>query len=138
MAQLIADILIQDRRTLQGTAPTVFTRNADPLWRVPTRSYALLGALQTTSQDGRVAPAPIYISTDDPFCLVAVGLQGSGKSHTVATAVEGCILSCDSVAIQNHPNATVISHYDSNVHSICELATIVRANPLVGRHTGTR
>lgn len=34
----------------------------------------------------------IYLNTTNPFAMVAVGLQGSGKSHTIASIVEACML----------------------------------------------
>lgn len=35
---------------------------------------------------------PVYLNTCDPFTGVLVGVQGSGKSYTMASIVEACML----------------------------------------------
>lgn len=37
------------------------------------------------------AAKPIYLNTSDPFCLVAIGLQGPGRDLTIAAVIEGCV-----------------------------------------------
>jgi hypothetical protein len=34
----------------------------------------------------------VHLNTHEPFCLVAVGVQGGGKSHSLACVLEACLL----------------------------------------------
>jgi hypothetical protein len=48
--------------------------------------YGLLGKLQT-----RQKPS-VYLNTYNPFCFVSLGVQGSGKSHSLSVVLENCVL----------------------------------------------
>ena len=65
----------------------------------------------------------IYLNTHEPFCLVTVGVQGSGKSHTLATVLEGCLIQfpVKSVCRLEKPMTTLVLHYDESVTSRCEV-----------------
>lgn len=93
------------------------------------QQWGLLGRL--TDHNKR----PVYMNTEDPFCLIAVGVQGAGKSHTVATVVENCVLS-SSIAQQHEPIATLVMHYDQDPASYCELITLTMPNPKLAAKTG--
>ncbi|KAJ3075487.1 hypothetical protein HDU98_007985 [Podochytrium sp. JEL0797] len=55
---------------------------------------ALIGvALQDNGADKSDNPQEVYLSVHEPFCLVALGIQGSGKSHTMSVILESCLLS---------------------------------------------
>jgi hypothetical protein len=55
---------------------------------------ALLGRLQPDEDHLECCnpQAPVYLNTHEPFCLAAVGVQGAGKSHTLACILESCLL----------------------------------------------
>ena len=65
----------------------------------------------------------VYLNTHEPFCLVTVGVQGSGKSHTLATVLEGCLIPFPekSVCRLDKPMTTLVLHYDESVTSRCEV-----------------
>ena len=47
------------------------------------------------TEDDKVNPDEhLYLNTQDPFCMVCVGVQGAGKSHTMNVALENCMMSC--------------------------------------------
>ena len=73
---------------------------------------------QVQEQDQKV-----YLNTHEPFCLVTVGVQGSGKSHTLATVLEGCLIQfpVKSVCRLEKPMTTLVLHYDENETSRCEV-----------------
>lgn len=73
-----------------------------------------------------------YLNTHEPFSMITVGVQGSGKSHTLACVLESCILVPDEPnQIQlRQPLSTVVFHYDTNVASICEATGLIAtSNP---------
>jgi hypothetical protein len=82
------------------------------------KQWGLLGALDYSSSK------PVYMNTNEPFCMVAVGAQSSDKTHTVAAVVENCVLSHASIAQQHEPMAVLILHYDSDPSNSCELAAL--------------
>ena len=49
---------------------------------------SLLGSMTSLDFFGE----PVYVNVSEPFALVAVGVQGSGKSHTTAVVIENCLL----------------------------------------------
>jgi hypothetical protein len=66
----------------------------------------------------------IFLNTHEPFCMVTVGVQGAGKSHTTAAALEGCLIQHDllSDVIRLHkPMAALVLHYDSSPSTYCEV-----------------
>ena len=48
--------------------------------------YGLLGRLRTSQKPS------VYLNTYDPFCFVTLGVQGSGKSHSLSVVLENCVL----------------------------------------------
>ena len=106
------------------------------------REAALLGTLATvssTAADTRVRRAlysdvdtvePLYLNTHEPFCLCTIGVQGSGKSHTMGVVLESCLLPCDRPTDQplvrlQRPMTALVLHYDQNVTSICEATGLI-------------
>ena len=67
----------------------------------------------------------VYLNTHEPFCLVTVGVQGAGKSHTLATILEGCLIPFPENNINrlNKPMTTLVLHYDESSTSRCEVIT---------------
>ena len=79
-------------------------------------NYGFLG--RTTSGDS------IYLNTQAPFCLVALGVQGAGKSHSVATVIENCMLRSDDYIRSDRPTSTIVFHYDQSEYNFCEAVTL--------------
>jgi hypothetical protein len=74
----------------------------------------LLGHLQSAKQD------QVFINVTDPFCLITVGVQGSGKSHTTACILESCLLPFPPVVNAHQPMAVLVCHYDQSEVNCCE------------------
>ena len=66
----------------------------------------------------------IYLNVSEPFCLIATGVQGSGKSHTVGVTLENCILPFPygdpHIVNLNTPMAALLFHYDQSENNFCE------------------
>ena len=81
----------------------------------------------------RVDSAALYLNVSAPFCLVAVGMQGAGKSHTVASVLEACVLplppSMASIVKLKTPMAALVFHYDQNETNMCEATGLLYRAP---------
>ena len=72
-----------------------------------------------------IANSSIYLNVHSPFCAVITGVQGSGKSHTMAVMLENCLLPCSLpptsplVKLQQ-PLSALVLHYDRVDTNICE------------------
>ncbi|KAJ3314385.1 hypothetical protein HDV04_000347 [Boothiomyces sp. JEL0838] len=71
----------------------------------------------------------IFLNTGSPFCLVAVGVQGAGKSHSVATIIENCMLNVPEYVHNQASPATLVFHYDQDVANMCEAVTLTSRRP---------
>ncbi|RKO84697.1 hypothetical protein BDK51DRAFT_27911, partial [Blyttiomyces helicus] len=69
----------------------------------------------------------VYLNTNAPFCLVAVGVQGAGKSHSISTVMENCLLHHPPVSRADTPCATIVFHYDTDQGNYCQAATLTSA-----------
>lgn len=80
------------------------------------------------AQFGRLQPSSkpdgdwVYLNTHEPFCGVAVGVQGAGKSYTTNVVIENCVLQT------KHPLSVLVCHFDENPDTRCE-ATAMTASP---------
>ena len=81
------------------------------------------------------AAAEVYLNTHEPFCLAAVGMQGGGKSHTMACVLESCLVPFPEhgVVRLRQPMATLVLHYDQNVTSVCEATGLISPLPGLAR-----
>ena len=84
------------------------------------------------------AVEPLYLNTHEPFCLCTVGVQGSGKSHTMGVVLESCLLPCDRPTDQplvrlQRPMTALVLHFDQNVTSICEATGLIEPDPQLRR-----
>lgn len=70
-------------------------------------------------------PTALFLNTHEPFCLVTVGVQGGGKSHTLATVLEGCLIPCSPVVKLRSAMTAMVLHYDQNPNSVCEATGII-------------
>lgn len=80
----------------------------------------------------------LFLNVHAPFALVAVGVQGSGKSHTLACVVENCLLRAPFPATRplttlERPMAVLALHYGHDgqrgVSAVCEIAGVVAPSP---------
>lgn len=86
------------------------------------------------------------MDTHSPFCLVAVGVQGAGKSHTLGVVAEAVLVGgpgegdvpgaarpvLDSVCRLSAPMCTLVFHYDTDPLTQCELVGLVSPSRRVG------
>ena len=68
----------------------------------------------------------VFLNTHEPFCMVTVGSQGGGKSHTLATVLEGCLIPfCgNDVCRLKKPMTTLVLYYDESASTLCEVVTL--------------
>lgn len=69
-----------------------------------------------------------YLNVNEPFCFIATGIQGSGKSHTVAVIIENCLLQCRPMMELRKPLAALVLHYDQ-AKTECEAIGLGRTAP---------
>eukprot|EP00124_Ichthyophonus_hoferi_P002350 Ihof_evm4s156 gene=Ihof_evmTU4s156 len=79
-------------------------------------------------QDDNQENELFFLNTQEPFCAVAVGAQGSGKSHTLLTIIENCMLHCAPVTSVPTPTSTLVFHYDTDPNTICEATSLGSPN----------
>jgi hypothetical protein len=75
--------------------------------------------------------SPVFINTREPFCVIALGVQGSGKSHTAAAIAESCLLPFHFPAGKPlvklpKPMAALALHFGKHDDDLCELAGLLR------------
>jgi hypothetical protein len=83
------------------------------------------GLLGATQDHGQI----VYLNTHEPFCLVTVGVQGAGKSHTFCTILENCLVPLDNVIRLAAPHAALVFHFDQCQDNICEATGLAAPRP---------
>lgn len=97
------------------------------------QQYGLLGKVLGVSP-----PQAVFLSTKSPFTSVLVGVQGGGKSHTLCTVLENCLINTPVAhgarLIKVNPMLALVLHYDQNQSEICEATGLVEpsARPIFG------
>eukprot|EP00978_Attheya_sp_CCMP212_P001742 scaffold3574_cov49-Attheya_sp.AAC.6 len=89
------------------------------------RETSVLGHLSSPNEEN--FGEPVFLNTHEPFCLSAIGVQGSGKSHTLACVLESCLVSSGTegtICLQK-PMTALVLHYDQNTTSVCEAAGLL-------------
>eukprot|EP01127_Copromyxa_protea_P000337 TRINITY_DN10276_c0_g1_i1.p1 TRINITY_DN10276_c0_g1~~TRINITY_DN10276_c0_g1_i1.p1 ORF type:complete len:419 (-),score=71.14 TRINITY_DN10276_c0_g1_i1:78-1274(-) len=86
--------------------------------------------------------ADVYLNTNEPFCLAAIGVQGAGKSHTLAVVLESCLVPCPFPKSQplirlHRPMTALVLHYDQNVTSVCEATGLISPLPELLKLSGS-
>lgn len=76
---------------------------------------------------------PVALNLEEPFCLVATGVQGSGKSHTIGTIVESCLMQMPPHINLRTPMSALVLHYDQAAVNPCECASLMRLKDDVRR-----
>ena len=107
---------------------------ADAAGAVAFPSASLLGVME----DCASADARVFLNTHQPFCLVTMGVQGGGKSHTMACVLEACLLPCAHVDVVRltAPMAALVLHYDTSPAAIIESTGLLWPAPAVQRLLG--
>jgi OST-HTH/LOTUS domain len=75
-----------------------------------------------------ITPA-VFLNTNEPFCLTAIGVQGAGKSHTLACVLESCLIPAMDVVRLSNPMTALVLHYDQTTTSVCEAAGLLSPSP---------
>ena len=77
----------------------------------------------------------VYLNTNEPFCLATVGVQGGGKSHTLACVLEACLVPLPQAGVVRlrSPMAALVLHYDHNPASVCEATGLGAPDPALAR-----
>jgi len=78
----------------------------------------------------------IYMNSRDPFCLVSVGAQGTGKSHTLSCILENCLIELpqkDSMKCPP-PTTALILYFGNSDASICKTVGLVNTDPKLCRY----
>ena len=90
--------------------------------------------------DGEPDALPVTLNTHEPFVMVALGVQGGGKSHTLATVLESCLLPLAHGGAQvvqlAAPMSALVLHYDSSESSLCEATGLATPSPALARALG--
>ncbi|KAI8912900.1 hypothetical protein DFJ77DRAFT_431877 [Powellomyces hirtus] len=115
--------------------PTVDTRKreerlesvllgAEEVLRAP--QYGVLGSVNKEDNDVETDPtrSVVCLNTHAPFCLVALGVQGSGKSHSIATVIESCMLHAPPFVKAQPSVSTMVFHFDQDSSNYCEAITL--------------
>ena len=115
--------------SISGTLPTGHALRAEGPETAAWPSSALLGWTESGAQasPAEITPdttpdegVPLWLNVHEPFALAAVGVQGSGKSHTLATVLEACLLPLEEVVRLTRPLSALVLHYDMVEASVCE------------------
>eukprot|EP00040_Diaphanoeca_grandis_P022534 m.121370 g.121370 ORF g.121370 m.121370 type:complete len:771 (+) comp28849_c0_seq1:141-2453(+) len=99
--------------------------------------YGRLGDLIEGSIDERNSSTmehQVLLNVNDPFCAVALGVQGSGKSHTIATIIENCTMQAPPLIRLKAPMPVLVFHYDKTVTNPCECASLVLPSVALKNH----
>eukprot|EP00899_Mesostigma_viride_P017724 jgi/Mesvir1/25953/Mv20945-RA.1 len=104
----------------EDTARAAASKDAMLLDETHVQEHRQWGLLGTNVADN----ANIYLNTSSPFCAVTVGVQGAGKSHSLATIIESCALHFPPVSSVSIPLSTLVFHYDTDQANFCEAAML--------------
>jgi predicted SprT family Zn-dependent metalloprotease len=79
----------------------------------------------------------VFLNTHEPFCLVTVGVQGGGKSHTLATVLEGCLIPFPEHNLSRlvEPMTTLVLHYDESATTRCEVSLLYIISKIFDRQS---
>jgi hypothetical protein len=105
---------------------------------LPAAQYGLLGFEKRPSSDTSNSSSAadsslslVYSNTNEPWSAFICGSQGSGKSHTLASVLENCILPDLPAGNNSKPLAAIAFHYDQftsfSSTKFCELAYLASA-----------
>jgi hypothetical protein len=77
----------------------------------------------------------VFLNTHEPFCMVTVGVQGGGKSHTLATVLEGCLIPFPehNLSRLEEPMTALVLHYDNCPSTRCEVGPCSTSSGIIFR-----
>ncbi|KAF3009245.1 hypothetical protein E8E14_009609 [Neopestalotiopsis sp. 37M] len=75
--------------------------------------YALLGANSSIASDGQEDNAGIFYNVTAPSSIFICGNQGSGKSHTLSSILENCLIPSSKLGSLPRPLTGIVFHYDT-------------------------
>ena len=76
-----------------------------------------------TKGNESIQTSKVFVNIIDPWCLIAVGIQGAGKSHTLMRLIESCSMNQPNNILKT-PMTSLICHYDPDLNNYCEAATL--------------
>jgi hypothetical protein len=76
----------------------------------------------------------IALNVHEPFCMITMGVQGSGKSHTIGALVESCLVPAAPYVNLRTPMCALVLHYDKAVRNVCECASLALPGIKAFRH----
>ncbi|KAJ3160021.1 hypothetical protein HDU86_001286 [Geranomyces michiganensis] len=91
--------------------------------------YGYMGNIVNADGERGKGLSEVYINTHDPFCLVTLGVQGSDKSHTIASVIESCMLHHPRFINAEPPVKTMVFHFDQDASNYCEAVTLTIRHP---------
>jgi hypothetical protein len=93
----------------------------------PGMEVGLLGHMvQAAAPPDAAEPPELFLNVTDPFCLITVGVQGAGKSHTTNCVLEACLLPYAHVTQVRQPMTALVCHYDQSDINCCEATGLAR------------
>lgn len=103
------------------------------------RASAKGNMMKDTSSDATEPDHSMFLNVSQPFCLVCVGVQGSGKSHTMNTVLENCLIPCPVPPVQpitslQQGMCGLVLHYDQSVNNVCEATGLRKVDAQIERH----
>ena len=83
---------------------------------------------------------PVYLNVHSPFCLTVCGVQGAGKSHTLAVVLESCLIPFmfGGLVELDQPMAALMFHYDQSETNVCEATGITKLHPKLSKALNSR
>lgn len=112
-------------------------------WDSPRPSFssaaaaAVAAGVAAAAAEDVLAPG-VWLNTNEPFCLAAIGVQGGGKSHTMGCILESCLVPFPhgDVVRLAQPMTTLVLHFDNSDASSCEATGLVKPAPELLRAFG--
>ncbi|RPB20075.1 hypothetical protein L211DRAFT_577451 [Terfezia boudieri ATCC MYA-4762] len=79
--------------------------------------YGLLGRLSQRrgDQEQQYLDARVFLNTNIPGSFFICGLQGSGKSHTLATLLENYLIPSPQIGVLHRPHSVLVLHYGESI-----------------------
>ncbi|KAJ3250040.1 hypothetical protein HDU77_007151 [Chytriomyces hyalinus] len=109
------------------------------------KESAFLGSSVAESASRAPIHQNFHLNVHEPFCLVALGVQGAGKSHTMSVVLESCLTPTkhipgpDSSLVNiNGPMCALVLHFDQNPHSLCESTGLISPAGYYVDHLGMK
>ncbi|KAI8609740.1 hypothetical protein BC830DRAFT_809148 [Chytriomyces sp. MP71] len=152
----MSSVTLSEQRTNQITSladyfahaqkPLSLLNQGTSLGNEQTRACFQESALLGSTIDMHYPHQQVHLNVHEPFCLVALGVQGAGKSHTMSVVLESCLLSTqgmddpgDGTLINiKEPMCALVLHYDQNPTSLCESTGLINPAQILGSNGSLR